>query len=199
MLLQSQFVFDVLVGRDSGWKTQTRDDRGMPFAECWHRHRAHMVAGVTLGVAAWTVYPALLAWMMPALLGMLIAAPVSWLGARLAVGLKARERALFIIPEEASPLPLLNEPPASEALLAGSGLARVTHDLPAGSLHLALLAQHPGASELSDAMILARYRASVARKPEELAARFDRRLQAAALTDPVAIRDLRRRLGGFHH
>ncbi len=199
MLLQSQFVFDVLVGRDSGWKTQTRDDRGMPFAECWHRHRAHMVAGVTLGVAAWTVYPALLAWMMPALLGMLIAAPVSWLGARLAVGLKARERGLFIIPEEASPLPLLNEPPASEALIAGSGLARVTHDLPAGSLHLALLAQHPGASELSDAMILARYRASVARKPEELAARFDRRLQAAALTDPVAIRDLRRRLGGFHH
>jgi hypothetical protein len=48
-------------------------------------------------------------------------------------------------------------------------------------------------------MILARYRASIARKPEDLSARFDRRLQAAALTDPVAIRDLRRRIGGFHH
>lgn len=199
MLLQSQFVFDVLVGRDSGWKTQTRDDRGMPFATCWQRHRGHMVAGVLLGVAAWSVYPALLAWMLPALLGMVIAAPVSWLGARLAVGLKARERGLFIIPEETAPLPLLSEPPESDAQVSGSGLFRVTHDLPAGSLHLALLAQHPGPSELTEPMILARYRASVARKPEELAARFDRRLQSAALIDPVAIRDLRRRLGGFHH
>ena len=199
MLLQSQFVFDVLVGRDSGWKTQTRDDRGMPFKECWQRHRGHMVAGLLLGVAAWSVYPALLAWMLPALLGMVIAAPVSWLGARLAVGLKARERGLFLIPEETAPLPLLREPPESEARIAGSGLFRVTHDLPAGSLHLALLAQHPGPAELTEPMILARYRASVARKPEELAARFDRRLQSAALTDPVAIRDLRRRLGGFHH
>jgi hypothetical protein len=47
-------------------------------------------------------------------------------------------------------------------------------------------------------MILARYRASVARKREELAQRFDRRLQAAALADRVSIQDLRRHLGGFH-
>jgi membrane glycosyltransferase len=197
MLLQSQFVFDVLVGRDSGWKTQTRDDRGMPFGECWQRHRGHMVAGLLLGGAAWTVYPALLAWMSPALLGMVIAAPVSWMGARLSMGLAARRARLFLIPEETASLPLLEEPPVGPALAPGSGLMRVTHDLDVGILHLALLAQHSPA-EPSEAMILARYRASVARKREELAQRFDRRLQAAALADRVSIQDLRRHLGGFH-
>ena len=196
MLLQSRFVFDVLLGRDSGWKTQTRDDRGMPFADCWQHHRGHMVVGLLLGVTAWAVYPALLAWMLPALLGMVIAAPMSWVGARLSWGLAARRNGLFIIPEETTPLALLTNSPEGADMEVGSGLERVTRELVVGSLHLALLAQHRPA-EPTDAMTLARYRAQTIRHSEELAGRFDRRLQAAALADSLAIHSLRRRIGGY--
>ena len=78
----------------------------------------------------------------------------------------------------------------------GSGLERVTRELVVGSLHLALLAQHRPA-EPTDAMTLARYRAQTIRHSEELAGRFDRRLQAAALADSLAIHSLRRRIGGY--
>ncbi len=33
MLIQSRFVLDVLLGRDSGWNAQNRDDQAMPLAE----------------------------------------------------------------------------------------------------------------------------------------------------------------------
>lgn len=196
MLLQSRFVCDVLLGRDSGWKTQTRDDRGMPLADCWQHHRGHMVVGLLLGATAWAVYPALLGWMLPALLGMIMAAPMSWVGARLALGLAARRRGLFVIPEETTPLTLLAESPAGASIAPGSGLERVTRELTVGSLHLALLVQHPPA-EPTEAMTLARYRAQTIRHSDELPSRFDRRLQAAALADRPALQYLRRRIGGY--
>ena len=155
-----------------------------------------MVVGLLLGVTAWAVYPALLAWMLPALLGMVIAAPMSWVGARLSWGLAARRNGLFIIPEETTPLSLLTDSPEGADIALGSGLERVTRELVVGSLHLALLSQHRPA-EPTDAMTLARYRAQTIRHSEELTGRFDRRLQAAALADSLAIHSLRRRIGGY--
>ena len=44
MLIQSRVVADVLLGRDSGWNAQNRDDQAMPLAACMKHHGLH-VAG----------------------------------------------------------------------------------------------------------------------------------------------------------
>jgi membrane glycosyltransferase len=105
MLVQSRFVLEVLFGHDSGWKAQIRDDRGIPFGETLRRHGGHMFVGCVLGTAAWMVAPALLAWMSPAVAGLVFAAPISYIGARLSWGLAARRLGVLTIPEEtAAPL-----------------------------------------------------------------------------------------------
>ena len=103
MLIQTRLVVDVLRGRDSGWKPQRRDDGYLSWSECRRRHRGHLLAGLSLTMAAVAVSPSLLLWMSPALAGLLLAAPLSWLTASHAAGLAARRLGLFVIPEEIEP------------------------------------------------------------------------------------------------
>ncbi len=194
MLLQTRFVWEVLWGSDSGWKTQARDDRGLAFAACWSRHRHHAMVGLVLAGAAWYVYPGLLAWMLPALLGMVIAAPVTCIGSRVSAGRTARRWGLFLTPEELAPPPVLERLAATEpvALPAGTGFDHVLGDPQAAALHLALLEQHPP-GELTAPMALARCR--VADAPMEVVGTvIDRGLHAAALADRRTVELLLRRL-----
>ena len=194
MLLQTRFVWEVVWGRDSGWKTQARDDRGLPFAACWSRHRHHAMVGLVLAGAAWYVYPGLLAWMLPALLGMVIAAPVTCIGSWASAGRAARRWGLFLTPEELAPPPVLERLAATEpaALPAGAGFDHVFGEPRAAALHLALLEQHPP-GELSAPMALARCRVEDA-PMETVGTVIDRGLHAAALADRRTVELLLRRL-----
>ena len=194
MLLQTRFVWEVLWGSDSGWKTQARDDRGLPFSLCWSRHRHHAMVGIVLAGAAWYVYPGLLAWMLPALLGMVIAAPVSCIGSWVSAGHAARRWGLFLTPEELEPPPVLKRLAATEpvSLPAGTGFDHVLGDANAAALHLALLEQHPP-GELTAPMALARCRVEDA-SMETLGTVIDRGLHAAALADRRTVELLLRRL-----
>lgn len=202
MLFQTRFVIDVFLGHDSGWRTQTRDDRGIPWREVYYRHRWHTLAGILLGVAAYAVYPALLAWMSPAVAGMVLAIPSSYLGARLSVGLKLRHLGLLQIPEETAPPPILVDAAARLAatppidIEAGSGLRSVVYDNRAGVLHLALLAQD-APKQRTEAMMVARYRVASVRSSHDMDVGFDLRQQAAALADRQTVLRLRRVLGKF--
>ena len=51
MLIQSRFVLDVLLGRDSGWKAQNRTEEALPFNELLHKHAGHTVTGLLIGVS----------------------------------------------------------------------------------------------------------------------------------------------------
>ena len=100
MFIQCAHVFDILVGRDSGWKPQRRDAGGTTWAEAWHYHRKHMLVSGVTAVICWFLSPALLAWVSPALLGLFLSVPLSrasgsaWLS-------RALERlALLRTPEE---------------------------------------------------------------------------------------------------
>jgi len=42
MLIQSRHVFEVFMGRDSGWKPQRRDSGGTTWSDAWHYHKRHM-------------------------------------------------------------------------------------------------------------------------------------------------------------
>jgi membrane glycosyltransferase len=100
MMIQSGTVLSVLLGRDGGWKPQRRDDGRFTLAELWRRHRWHMAGGVVLAVAAYYVSPGMLAILAPAVIGLLLAVPVSAVTASPRVGRALRRRGLLRTPEE---------------------------------------------------------------------------------------------------
>ena len=77
MLVQTGSVIQILTGRDSGWGAQARDADRVPWALLWRFHRRHMLAGVLLAVAAGAISWRLLAWMSPALFGLVLAVPLA--------------------------------------------------------------------------------------------------------------------------
>ncbi len=107
MLLQSRHVAEILLGRDSGWKTQRRDDGGIPLAEVIRHHWQHATIGVVMALAAYVISPAILAWMAPTLIGLVLAVPISWASGSLAAGLALKRLHLLLIPEETAPPPIL--------------------------------------------------------------------------------------------
>ena len=82
MCTQTVAVMQILGGFDSGWKAQRRDGGGIPFADAMRFHWRHMVVGVVLVLLCWYSSPGFLAWMAPVILGLLLAAPLSWLTSR---------------------------------------------------------------------------------------------------------------------
>jgi membrane glycosyltransferase len=77
MLIQSRHVFEVFMGRDSGWKPQRRDSGGTTWGDAWHFHKRHMLLSCVTAVIVWFLSPPLLAWVSPALLGLFLAVPLS--------------------------------------------------------------------------------------------------------------------------
>ncbi len=76
MLTQSTHVFEILMGRDSGWNAQRRAG-GSSWGDAWRSYRKLTLIGCVTTVIAWFLSPSLLAWMSPALLGLLLAVPLS--------------------------------------------------------------------------------------------------------------------------
>jgi membrane glycosyltransferase len=100
MLIQTRFVADILLGRDSGWSAQNRADQAVPWRTTAARHLGHTIMGVALGTAAAAVSTETLLWLSPIVAGLLLSAPISWLTAQRWAGIAAQRRGLFVIPEE---------------------------------------------------------------------------------------------------
>lgn len=104
MLIQSGFVLDILLGRDSGWKAQKRTEEAPPFSELLYKHAWHIVAGVLIGVLAFLITTKTFLWLSPIVLGLALSAVVSWGTGLVSVGRRAQEWNVFRIPEESKPV-----------------------------------------------------------------------------------------------
>jgi membrane glycosyltransferase len=100
MLTQSYDVLSILMGRDSGWNAQRRDDGSMPFGQVVRLYWRHTVFGLAFGGIAWLVSPYLALWMSPVVLGLALAIPLASLTARRDLGLGLRRLGLLLVPEE---------------------------------------------------------------------------------------------------
>jgi membrane glycosyltransferase len=129
MLIQSRHVFEVFLGRDSGWKPQRRDGGGTTWSDAWHFHKRHMLLSCMTAVIVWFLSPPLLAWLSPALLGLFLAVPLSRASGSERLGRVLARLALLRTPEEAE----------APALVARRGeLVRVACAAPVDGLrHLA--------------------------------------------------------------
>jgi membrane glycosyltransferase len=103
MLIQSGSVFQILLGRDTGWNPQRRDDGSIPLKDIVRRHRLHTALGLVAGVSAFMIATSLFAWMSPTIVGLLLAIPLSWASGQLALGLWLKRHKLLVTPEEGEP------------------------------------------------------------------------------------------------
>lgn len=103
MLIQTGSVMQILRGRDSGWNPQRRGDGTLAFRHIILRHRWHMALGMVTLAVGWLISPALVAWMSPTILGLLLAIPLSWASGEAKIGLALKRVGLLQTTEELDP------------------------------------------------------------------------------------------------
>jgi len=147
MVIQSGSVFQILVGRDTGWNPQRRDDGSIPLKDIVRRHRAHTLLGLVAGLSAFMIATSLFAWMSPTIVGLLLAIPLSWASGNLALGLWLKRRGLLMTPEEGDPPAIASRANALQAEFAqagfddADGLATLHADPMLRATHEAMLPQ----------------------------------------------------------
>jgi membrane glycosyltransferase len=104
MLVQSRHVFEVFMGRDSGWKPQRRDGGGTSWGDAWSFHKRHLLLSCLAAVVIYLLSPSLLIWVSPALLGLFLSVPLSRASGSDTLGSALARVALLRTPEE------LNQP-----------------------------------------------------------------------------------------
>jgi membrane glycosyltransferase len=119
MIVQCRHVFEVFMGRDSGWKTQRRDAGHTTWGEAWRFHRRHMFLSCVTAVIVYFISPSLLAWVSPALLGLFLSVPLSQISGSEVLGRFLSRFALLRTPEEVETPPLVAR---REELVRGSGV-----------------------------------------------------------------------------
>jgi membrane glycosyltransferase len=145
MFVQTSSVAQILTGRDSGWNPQARDADRVPWGLLWRFHARHMYVGILLAVAAAAISWRLLAWMSPALIGLVLAVPISAFMGSARAGRVLTRLGLLVTPEERAP-PVLARAAEDEAeALRATGapppqsLAELLADPPALARHIAWL------------------------------------------------------------
>ncbi|KZL06680.1 Glucans biosynthesis glucosyltransferase H [Pseudovibrio axinellae] len=96
MAFQCRSVFEVLMGRDSGWTNAHRDAGRLSFLECvgsvWW---VSVIGAMSMGLS-WISETALWLWVMPVTLPMLLAPIIIW-ASSCSVGTRAAERLGFVL------------------------------------------------------------------------------------------------------
>ncbi|CAN5446557.1 glucans biosynthesis glucosyltransferase MdoH [soil metagenome] len=98
MLTQTINLISILMGRKSAWNGQTRDRDGMAMMQAIWIFKYHIALGIGLVVLA--LHGGLaLGWLMPVVLGLVLAPALAALTARKDLGRYAEEKGLFLVPE----------------------------------------------------------------------------------------------------
>jgi membrane glycosyltransferase len=196
MITQSIDVVAILLGRDSGWNAQRRDDGGVPLRDVIRLYRRHTILGVLLGIGAWAVSPYLALWMLPVVLGLALAVPLASLTGRRSWGLALRRIGLLRIPEEGRPPEVLQR----AALLyrqalerpAGDGVLALLNDPILLAAHRQMLppGRRPGVDPLNVALLTGSAKLSEADRLQSVWPALSTAEKAAVLSDEAALKQL---------
>jgi membrane glycosyltransferase len=100
MIFQSSAVGGILLGRDAGWQVQRRDDGVVSREATLRKYAVPTFFGLAMAISAYAVSLPLLLWMMPVILGLLLAIPLALRSSSASAGAAS---SLFKTPEETSP------------------------------------------------------------------------------------------------
>ena len=101
MMFQTRSVIQVLRGTDGGWPAQTRGDSTLSFSEAWAASHWVMTTGMVVLVTTQWVAPALVLWLLPVALPMMLA-PIL-----IAWSSRPGSNRLFLTPTEINPAPVM--------------------------------------------------------------------------------------------
>lgn len=107
MLMQCRSVAEILLGRDSGWSAQRRDDGSLSRRELIRQYATPTILGLVLAASAYAVSTPLLLWMLPVVIGLILAIPVASITGSPQVGRRLRRLGLLLTPEERAAPPVL--------------------------------------------------------------------------------------------
>ena len=104
MLTQTHAVSEIVRGKDSGWSVQRRDGGGPDWRQLLRFHFWHMLLGAALACACALASTAVLAWMSPIFVSLLLSVAISHVTSKPAPAWVARTLAT---PEDISPPPVV--------------------------------------------------------------------------------------------
>jgi len=100
MFYHSYFVISVFVGHSVKWEAQEREGRKVPWKVAIKHTQIMSCLAVAWGVTTFYFTPSLFMWLLPVLVGMVLAAPVIRLTSSDKLGIAMRKWGVFIIDQE---------------------------------------------------------------------------------------------------
>jgi membrane glycosyltransferase len=119
MVMQAVALFEVLLGRDSGWSAQRRSGVALSGRDAWRAHRGHVILGLAGGLGAFLVSKYFLMWASPVFLSLTLSALLSLHTSRPGSKGPVGRRILFSTPEDLDPPPVLARSLALRGAYAG--------------------------------------------------------------------------------
>ncbi|SUO97168.1 glucans biosynthesis glucosyltransferase MdoH [Suttonella ornithocola] len=109
MLIQTHHVFDILLGRDSGWRTQNRAGKLMSWKEAIYHTIRYVIAGILpLSALIWLA-PNQIIWLSPVLAGLLASPWLARNSGNIRLGQKLAYKHYLLTPEEVDPPVILRK------------------------------------------------------------------------------------------
>ncbi|HUO01292.1 MAG TPA: glucans biosynthesis glucosyltransferase MdoH, partial [Rhizomicrobium sp.] len=192
MLSHSWFLLNILIGRATGWGTQARSDRALPFWFVVKNYWVHTLVGVGVTYLLYRFAPDSLPWFLPLLIGLILAVPVVEITSSLALGEALSRARTFLVPSETTVIPVLKRAQQllgrRETLSDASDYRHlVLEDPSVMALHLRLLKEAPPSLEMPRAQLAVL--ADAARRRDTNA--FTRQDWVALLSDPESLEAMR--------
>jgi membrane glycosyltransferase len=188
MLVHSWFIFNILIGRATGWGTQTRDDRALPFWLVFREYWPHTLIGIVSAVLLYRFAPGSVEWFVPLLLGLILTIPLVQISSSPKLGAVLARDNLFLVPSETGVIPVLKR--AHQLLERKKAVAHETDyrqlvldDPQTRALHLKLLEEVPPPSDVAPEKLMAL--AGAARRGDTKA--FSRQDWIALLSDSQSL------------
>src|SRR5439155_1196865 len=109
MVFHSRFVLLNLVGRTVGWGPQGREEITTSWREALRHHGLDSLFASAWGAGLFWLSPGYFWWVTPVIGALILSVPLSVYTSRSSLGERARRWGLFVIPEETSPPPELQD------------------------------------------------------------------------------------------
>ena len=100
MFYHSYFVLSVLIGHSVKWEAQEREGRKVPWKVAFKHTQIMSCLAIVWGVTTFYYTPSLFMWLLPVLVGMVLAAPVIHFSSSDSLGMAMRKRGIFVIDQE---------------------------------------------------------------------------------------------------
>lgn len=100
MFYHSYFVISVFIGHSVKWEAQEREGRKVPWKVAIKHTQIMSCLAVAWGVTTFYFTPSLFMWLLPVLVGMVLAAPVIRLTSSDKLGIAMRKCGVFVIDQE---------------------------------------------------------------------------------------------------